>query len=146
MSIYYILVLINEDFSSNFSSSLTIGFFQTEALTFLFEEISCCFISVGFSFFADRRKTAVARNVAQVTLSFITSPVWDVRPCAIKHWSDSYLTGFALFVALWTLPAVWDLIVDDSFSFTHLRRQTYTQHTTVTYESSTASKSVTGLI
>ena len=39
------------------------------------------------------------------------------------YWWASYLTGFSLLVALGTLPAVWDLIVDNSFSFTHLRHK-----------------------
>ena len=49
----------------------------------------------------------------------------------VDRW-DSYLTGFSLLVALGTLPAVWNLIVDDSFSFTHLRHKMEAQQSSVT--------------
>lgn len=37
----------------------------------------------------------------------------------------SYLTGFPFLVALWTLPAVWDLIINNAFRFTHLQEKVW---------------------
>lgn len=67
--------------------------------------------------------------VSRANHAFVFSRTQSFRRVKVNSviFCNSHLAGFALLVTLGTLPAVGDLIVDDSLSLSHLTPQTNTQ-------------------
>ncbi len=54
----------------------------------------------------------------------VTKQHTSIRECNAES-VEFYLAGLSLLVALWTFPAVWDLVVDNAFRLGHLRRDSW---------------------